>query len=85
MTNVPSHVHLPLSEDSSLFQASLVTEAQIFSHVSIRMLWVTPLSLRRFLSPGSAWATRSLTQPAPWSSRSLDIALSQSAAAPLPC
>ena len=45
MINIPSHAHPFPKEDSSFSQKMLVTEAKITSHVSIWMLWVTPLSL----------------------------------------
>lgn len=45
MINIPSHAHPFPKEDSSFSQKLLVTEAKIISHVSIWMLWVTPLSL----------------------------------------
>lgn len=58
MINVPSHFHLLQTGDTSLSQALLVTEAKITSHMSIWMVWVTPISFRRFLSLGSDPATR---------------------------
>lgn len=58
MINVPSHFHLLQTGDTSLSQAVLVTEAKITSHMSIWMVWVTPISFRRFLFLGSAPATR---------------------------
>lgn len=41
MINIPSQVQPLPTEDSSLSQHRLVTEAKITSHVSRRMPWVT--------------------------------------------
>lgn len=54
MINVPSHIHPLRRGDTSLSQAMLVTEAKITLHIFTWMLWVTPISLRRFLSLWSA-------------------------------
>lgn len=52
MVNVSSHIHPLPTGDSCLSQAMLVTEAKITPLVSIPMLWVTLVSLKRFLSTG---------------------------------
>lgn len=72
MIHMLSHIHPLPTGDSSLSQAMLVPAAKISSRLSIRMLWVIPISLRRFLPLGSAPDTRKILGP--WNQ-----------ACPLPC
>lgn len=72
MINMPSHIHPLPAGDSSLSRAMLVTAAKTSLLMSIQLLWMTLISLRRFWSLGSAPVTRRILGP-----------LTQ--ASPLPC